>query len=69
MGQTLQWEISVNSKWCKKCGLCVDYCPRDVLEISDIPTVKDAALCIGCLQCERHCPDFAITVKRRENND
>ncbi|MGI6660586.1 MAG: 4Fe-4S dicluster domain-containing protein [Bacillota bacterium] len=68
MGKTLQWEVSVNSKWCKKCGLCVEFCPRDVLEMNDIPTVKDAARCIGCLMCEMHCPDFAITVKRRENN-
>lgn len=69
MAQTPQWEISVNSRWCKRCGLCVEFCPRNVLEMDDTPTVKDATLCIGCLQCEMHCPDFAITVKRRESND
>jgi len=69
MGQALPREITVNSKWCKKCGLCVEFCPRQVLEMKDVPHVKDPARCTGCLMCEMHCPDFAITVKRREEND
>jgi len=66
VGQKLPWEITVNSKWCKKCGLCVEFCPRQVLEMKEVPSVKDAERCIGCLMCEMHCPDFAISVKRRE---
>jgi len=60
------WEITINSKWCKKCGLCAAFCPRKVLEMNGGPKINDAALCIGCLMCEIHCPDFAITVRRRE---
>ncbi|HHY69649.1 MAG TPA: 4Fe-4S binding protein [Bacillota bacterium] len=64
MDQNQPWEIIVNSKWCKKCGLCVEFCPRQVLEMGeDSPVVKDASRCIGCLLCEMHCPDFAIIVK------
>ena len=64
MDQNLPWEITINSKWCKKCGLCVEFCLREVLEMGDdAPVVKDAASCIGCLLCEMHCPDFAISVK------
>jgi len=64
--QEKKWEIKVNTKWCKKCGLCVEFCPRKVLAMKDGPEVKDIDLCTGCLLCEMHCPDFAITVKRRE---
>ena len=67
MGQTLQWEISVNSSGVRSAG-CAWSFARDALEMDDIPTVKDAARCIGCLMCEMHCPDFAITVKRRDSN-
>lgn len=64
MDQNLPWEITINSKWCKKCGLCVEFCPREVLEMGDdAPVIKDVARCIGCLLCEMHCPDFAISVK------
>ena len=59
-----QWEIAVNEKWCKKCGLCVAFCPRKVLADSGGPKVVDPSLCTGCLMCEMHCPDFAITVRR-----
>lgn len=60
------WEIAVNTKWCKKCGLCIAFCPRKVLESDGGgPSVKEPSQCIGCLMCEMHCPDFAITVKRR----
>lgn len=62
------WEITINSKWCKKCGLCVAFCPKKVLgEDSGAPKVLDENLCIGCLLCEMHCPDFAIAVKRRDS--
>lgn len=60
------WEITVNSKWCKKCGLCIAFCPKKVLESNGGgPLVTRPSECIGCLQCEMHCPDFAIAVKRR----
>jgi 2-oxoglutarate ferredoxin oxidoreductase subunit delta len=60
------WEININHKWCKKCGLCVEFCPKNVLELADGLQIRDLDACIGCLMCEIHCPDFAIMVKRRE---
>ncbi|HHY35691.1 MAG TPA: 4Fe-4S binding protein [Firmicutes bacterium] len=67
-GKTRLWDVKINSKWCKRCGLCVAFCPRGVLKLDDEgrPVVVDIAHCTGCLLCEMHCPDFAIAVKRSE---
>jgi len=62
-----QWEITVNEKLCKKCNLCVAFCPRKVLTGTGAPEITNAGACVGCLQCEMHCPDFAITVRRRDD--
>ena len=64
-------KISVHREWCKSCGICVEFCPKDVL-VSDnqgkpIPENIDA--CIKCGLCELRCPDFAITVEGVEEKD
>jgi len=55
-------------KRCKGCGFCVEYCPRDVLEMSTEfnrkgyhyaeVILEDA--CVNCNLCEMICPEFAI---------
>ena len=53
---------------CKGCGYCIEFCPRDVLELSHqfnkkgyhFPIVKKADACVNCHYCEIVCPDFAI---------
>lgn len=56
-------KVEVNISWCKGCGLCVEYCNRDVLEMQGpLVRVVNAAKCSRCLLCEAICPDFAITV-------
>lgn len=58
---------------CKGCGLCVAYCPRDVLEMSSLfnakgyhpPQVKDPERCVACGLCEMLCPEFAIFVEEK----
>lgn len=59
--------VSINLKWCKKCGLCAHYCPKGVFELDKFgtPSVKAEEQCIGCMQCEIRCPDFAITVDKK----
>ena len=53
--------LTVDKNWCKGCGICVAFCPKNVLEIKDGKiNIKDLESCIQCGQCELRCPDFAI---------
>jgi 2-oxoglutarate ferredoxin oxidoreductase subunit delta len=62
--------IEINPKWCKGCYICVDVCPRKVLEIDQTTfqkgrhpvLVAHPEDCTICRQCELLCPDLAITV-------
>ena len=57
--------IVINKSWCKGCDICVQVCPRDVLEMKDfIARVVDIDQCTGCMMCELLCPDFAIVVEK-----
>ena len=55
-------EITINTQWCKGCGICVAFCPKNVLELnrkekSEAVRIED---CIACMMCELRCPDLAI---------
>jgi 2-oxoglutarate ferredoxin oxidoreductase subunit delta len=62
--------ILVEDVRCKSCRLCVEYCPKKCLEISNkinskgykIVAVKEQDKCSGCGICYLMCPDVAITV-------
>jgi 2-oxoglutarate ferredoxin oxidoreductase subunit delta len=53
--------------WCKSCGICSAFCPKKVIGLNDMgaPVIERPDECVGCRFCELHCPDFAITVKER----
>lgn len=64
-------KISVRKEWCKACGICIEFCPKNVLAADEqgkpIPiNIND---CIKCSLCELRCPDFAITVEGVEEKD
>lgn len=69
-------KIHINKEGCKGCGFCVEFCPEDVLEMSEEfnikgyhpPYIKNEDNCVYCQLCETICPEFAIfvTLKKEE---
>ena len=55
----------INREWCKGCGICVHFCPKQVLALdeSDKVVVVKPQDCICCRMCEFRCPDLAIEVE------
>lgn len=64
--------ITINEELCKGCGLCINACPKKVIEASNESNkagyfpAKPVNLqnCIGCAMCAQMCPDVCITVER-----
>lgn len=60
--------VHILEERCKGCGFCIEFCPRDVLEMArhynvkgyHPPRVKKPEDCVNCHYCETICPDFAI---------
>lgn len=51
--------------WCKGCGYCVTFCPKEVLALKkEKVIIKNPSACTCCGICEMHCPDFAIWVEK-----
>ena len=55
----------INPEWCKGCGICVELCPKKVLDLNSQDKVYAARSqdCICCKLCEIRCPDFAIEIE------
>lgn len=69
-------KVKVLEGYCKSCGYCVHFCPKQVLEIgknrnalgSFYPVAVRIEDCIGCGICATMCPDGALEIKEDENN-
>lgn len=64
-------EVTVDIEYCKGCGLCVDFCPQEIMQLdTEVITQKgyhpahcvDQEACTACLNCAMMCPDVAIKV-------
>ncbi len=61
-----------NMEKCKSCELCIQVCPKKILELSGSYNKKgynfvrcnQEAACIGCTLCARTCPDAVIEIDK-----
>ena len=59
-----------NGEKCKACEMCIEACPKKILELSGTVNHKgyrvihcnNEAACIGCTLCAKMCPDAVIQI-------
>jgi 2-oxoglutarate ferredoxin oxidoreductase subunit delta len=65
--------LTFNEAACKGCDLCVDVCPKKILELDKArvnakgynPVIcTDIEACTACCICAHICPDSVIKVER-----
>lgn len=60
-------KLEINKSWCKGCGICVAFCPKNVLSIvAGKAEIGDESECLRCGICENLCPDFAVYLIEEE---
>lgn len=67
--------VVIDEDRCKGCGLCVTFCPQQVLGLAEgrfnlkgytpVEVVNPEA-CTGCATCATICPDVVFTVYRQK---
>lgn len=54
----------INTDECIGCGICVDACPQEVLDIVDgVCAAVNEDSCVGCGACVEECPMGAIVIE------
>jgi len=60
-------ELIINPAFCKGCGICAAFCPKEALEImNEKVRLKEDNNCVLCGNCELRCPDYAIFIEDLE---
>lgn len=67
---TKVWSIDFieTNDQCNNCGLCVENCPVDAIDPSDVSFI-DIEKCITCCACIKNCPQHAKSMKPGKVND
>jgi 2-oxoglutarate ferredoxin oxidoreductase subunit delta len=73
-----QGDIHVIKERCKQCLLCIELCPKKVLQESEkvnekgyhfpeiVEEPETVKICVNCGFCEVACPEYAIWVTQKK---
>jgi formate hydrogenlyase subunit 6/NADH:ubiquinone oxidoreductase subunit I len=64
--QPSNYILSINPDTCEACGLCVDRCPMDALDMGEESPELTEDLCIGCGVCAHKCPSESLKLVHRD---
>ncbi len=68
----MQGIIRIDKERCKGCALCVEFCPRDCIGLSEelnlkgyfVAAFEEGKDCNACRHCALMCPDACIEVSK-----
>jgi ferredoxin len=56
-------KLIINAEECSGCGICIDVCPNEVLDlVDDIAQPINESSCDGCGTCAEECPMGAVEI-------
>jgi 2-oxoglutarate ferredoxin oxidoreductase subunit delta len=63
--------VIIKYEWCKKCGICVAFCPTKVFTNDDFgaPIISSPEKCGNCGLCVLRCPDFSIKLEPTDSGN
>lgn len=73
-------KVTIFSQSCKgidDCGICTYVCPKELFqackEMNEAgyypPEIKDQSECTACQNCMIYCPDYAIVVEEKDEEE
>ncbi|MBD3343903.1 MAG: 4Fe-4S dicluster domain-containing protein [Chitinivibrionales bacterium] len=54
--------VTIDSRKCTGCGVCIPSCPRDALSYEERKAVVDPTVCRECGFCVSRCPQEAMII-------
>lgn len=64
-GVAFMHNVFVDLARCKRCGICIEFCPVQLFDtgIEAAPIPARLKNCTACMLCELRCPELAIKVE------
>jgi MinD superfamily P-loop ATPase len=61
--------VTANVETCKGCGICIERCQMEALQLRDGKVILDVDRCIGCGLCVSTCPTGSLALSRKRASE